>query len=57
MNLEIIFFSINDNCLSKGGMMNDGLNKRYDNQKLENEINNGERNYEIVEVEVFEIKK
>lgn len=37
--------------------MNDRLNKRYDNQNLENEINNGERNYEIVEVEVFEIKK
>jgi len=37
--------------------MNDGLNKRYYNQKLENKINNGERNYEIVEVEVFEIKK
>ena len=49
------FFSINNNCLSKGGMMNDGLNVSYDNQKMENEINNGETNYQIVEVEVFEI--
>ena len=49
------FFSINNNCLSKGGMMNDGLNNRYDNQKIANEINNGEGNYGIVEVEVFKI--
>ena len=51
------FFSIKDNCLTKGGMMNDGLNVNYDNQQSENEINNGEQNYGIVEVEVFEIKK
>ena len=51
------FFSINDNCLSKGGMMNDGLNVSYDNQKIENEINNGEEKYGIAEVEVFEIIK
>ena len=37
--------------------MNDGLNKRYDNQKMENEINNGETYYQILEVDVFEIKK
>ena len=37
--------------------MNDGLNNNYDNQKIKNEINNGEREYGIVEVEVFEIKK
>ena len=49
------FFSVYDNCLSKGGMMNDGLNNNYDNQKIENEINNGEQYYGIVEVEVFKI--
>ena len=49
------FFTICDNCLSKGGMMNDGLNSCYDNQKIANEINNGEGNYGIVEVEVFKI--
>ena len=49
------FFTIYDNCLSKGGMMNDGLNNNYDNQKIENEINNGKSNYGIVEVEVFKI--
>ena len=37
--------------------MNDGLNNRYDNQKMENEINNGETYYQILEVDVFEIKK
>jgi len=37
--------------------MNDGLNVSYDNQNIQNEINNGEKNYKIVEVEVFEIKK
>jgi len=35
--------------------MNDGLNNCYDNQKIANEINNGESNYGIVEVEVFKI--
>ena len=49
------FFTIYDNCLSKGGMMNDGLNQCYDNQKIANEINIGESNYGIVEVEVFKI--
>ena len=49
------FFSINDDSLSKGGMMNDGLNNRYDNQKIENGINNGEKYFGIVEVEVFEV--
>ena len=49
------FFSIRNNCLSKGGLMNDGLNASYDNQEIENEINNGKSNYGIVEVEVFEI--
>ena len=37
--------------------MNDGLNTRYDNQKIKNEINNGEENYGIAEVEVFQIIK
>ena len=51
------FFSIRDNCLSKGGLMNDGLNVNYDNQKIKNEINNGEEKYGIAEVEVFQIIK
>ena len=49
------FFAIYDNCLSKEGMMNDGLNNRYDNQQKENEINNGEENFGITEVEVYKI--
>ena len=49
------FFAVYNNCLSKGGMMNDGLNNRYDNQLKENEINNGEQYFGITEVEVFEI--
>jgi len=49
------FFAVYDNCLSEGGMMNDGLNNRYDNQQKENEINNGEQNFGITEVEVYKI--
>ena len=35
------FFAVYDNAFSKGGMMNDGLNNRYDNQDKINEINRG----------------
>ena len=49
------FFVVYNNCLSKGGMMNDGLNNSYDNQLKKNEINNGEQYFGITEVEVFEI--
>jgi len=49
------FFRIYDKSLSKGGMMNDGLNKSYDNQEKENEINNGESNFGVSEVEVFKV--
>ena len=35
--------------------MNDGLNKNYDNQKIENEINNGNGEFGVVEVEVYEV--
>ena len=49
------FFCVYDKCLSKGGMMNDGLNNNYDNQQKENEINNGEKYFGISEVEVFKV--
>ena len=49
------FFCVYNNCLSKGGMMNDTLNRNYDNQQKENEINNGEKYFGIAEVEVFKI--
>ena len=48
-------FAIYNNCFSKGGLMNDGLNVNYDNQEKENEINNGDQKFGVVEVEVFEI--
>ena len=48
-------FCIYNNCLTKGGMMNDGLNINYDGQQKENEINNGEKYFGVIEVEVFEI--
>ena len=48
-------FCIYNNCLSKGGMMNDGLNNNYDGQQKANEINNGEQYFGVIEVEVFEI--
>ena len=48
-------FCIYNNCLSKGGMMNDGLNESYDGQQKANEINNGEQYFGVIEVEVFEI--
>ena len=35
--------------------MNDGLNNRYDNQRIENEINNGNGQFGVVEVEVYEV--
>ena len=52
----VTFFGINNNCLINGGMMNEGLNKYYEGQEKENEINNGEINFGVEEVEVFEIK-
>ena len=52
---DALFF-IYDNCLSKGGFMNDGLNNRYDNQNKENEINEGKGEFGVEEVEVFKIE-
>lgn len=49
-------FWIYDNCLSKGGFMNDGLNQRYDNQIKENEINFGNGKFKVTDVEVYEAK-
>ena len=48
-------FWLYNNCFSRGGFMNDGLNIRYDNQKIENEINNGNGKFGVVEVEVYEV--
>ena len=48
-------FCIYDNCFSKGGLMNDRLNTNYDGQQKENEINNGEQNFGVIEVEVFDV--
>jgi len=49
-------FWIYDNCLSKGGFMNDGLNETYDNQIKENEINFGNGKFNVTDVEVYEAK-
>ena len=49
-------FWIYDNCLSKGGFMNDGLNQRYDNQIKANEINFGNGEFKVTDVEVYEAK-
>ena len=49
-------FWIYDNCLSKGGFMNDGLNQNYDNQIKENEINFGNGKFNVTDVEVYEAK-
>ena len=49
-------FWIYDNCLSKGGFMNDGLNQNYDNQMEENEINFGNGKFKVTDVEVYEAK-
>ena len=49
-------FWIYDNCLSKGGFMNDGLNQRYDNQIKANEINCGNGEFNVTDVEVYEAK-
>ena len=49
-------FWINNNCLSNGGFMNDGLNVNYDNQIKENEINFGNRDFKVTDVEVYEAK-
>ena len=49
-------FWIQDNCLSKGGFMNDGLNQNYDNQIKKNEINFGNGNFNVIDVEVYEAK-
>ena len=49
------FFCVYDKCLSNGGMMNDALNRNYDNQQKKNEINNGETHFGVSEVEVFEV--
>ena len=50
------FFRINNNCLINGGKMDEKLNENYEGQQKENEINNGETNFGIIEVEVFDIK-
>ena len=49
------FFYIYNNCFSKGGLMNDGLNVNYDGQQKENEINNGEQYFGVIEVEIFDV--
>ena len=48
-------FWLRNSCFSKGGFMNDGLNKNYDNQIKGNEINNGNGEFGVVEVEVYEV--
>ncbi len=49
------FFCIYDKCFTDGGLINDGLNERYDNQQKKNEINFGNGKFTVGEVEVFEI--
>ena len=51
-----IFFRINNNCLINGGKMDETINRYYEGQQKENEINNGEKSFGIIEVEVFDIK-
>ncbi len=49
------FFLINDYCLINGGKMDEELNKNYEGQEKVNEMNNGETNFGIIELEVFDI--
>ena len=48
-------FQVNDKCFEAGGECSDNINNNYENQEVQYEINNEEREFEIVDVEVFNV--
>ena len=54
-NFGYFMFEIYDNCFKNGADFNDELNRNYDNQNIENEINGGETYAQIVDYEVFQV--
>ena len=52
---ENCIFEIKDNCFVYGGRCSDESFDYYDNQESRCEINNGEEEFEVKDVEVFEV--
>ena len=52
---ENCIFEIKDNCFESGGMCSDDSGDYYDNQESKYEINNGEEEFEVKDVEVLEV--
>ena len=50
---ENCIFQIKDNCFEEGGECSDNLNSNFGNQEKQYEINNGNENFKVAEVEVF----
>ena len=52
---ENCIFEIKDNCFEYGGMCSEDNGDNYDNQESKYEINNGEEEFEVKDVEVLEV--
>ena len=52
---ENCIFEIKDNCFESGGICSDENKNYYDNQEIRCEINNGKEEFEVKDVEVFEV--
>lgn len=52
---ENCIFEIKDKCFEYGGLCSDESNKYFDNHEIKCEINNGEEQFEVEEVEVFHV--
>ena len=52
---ENCIFQIKDKCFEEGGECSDDTQNNFDNQEMQYEINNGEENFEVEDVEVFKV--
>ena len=50
---ENCIFQIKDNCFEEGGECSDNMNNNFNNQEKQFEINDGNENFKVAEVEVF----
>jgi hypothetical protein len=52
---ENCIFEIKDKCFVYGGLCSDDSSKYFDNHEIECEINNGEEQFDIEDIEVFSV--
>ena len=52
---ENCIFEIKDKCFTYGGLCSDDSGKYFDNHEIECEINNGEEQFDVKDIEVFSV--